>query len=326
MRRNSWLAMVLLGACTGELSDDRSVGGGVVDEAHEVRYLDESAFEGGTARIVASRPFAAVGFAIDVPEGTTVEVRTLTDAAVDDGGEFVPLEPEWLEEGHQSATLRLDQPAAVVELRTSEPASFARIELSVDGELLGDLDEMDEQGHADGEVIYHTVGGMWRPSARTLRIGNEQYMPYRGATGCWSGRRLRAGARELADFLVTHFDGARSYQGYSCRRIAGSSSYSVHSTGRAIDLFIPVDGGRADNGFGDPVAAWLVEHAEYVGISYIIWDRASWGAHRARGTKHRSYGGVHPHHDHLHIELSAAAANRDTAWFREGKPHHGAGN
>ena len=125
--------------------------------------------------------------------------------------------------------------------------------------------------------------------------------------------------------LRASFPGATSYGGYNCRKIGGSNSWSVHSTGRAIDLFIRTSGGQADNDLGDPVANWLIEHAEYLGISFLVYDRGSWGAHRPAGTKHRYYSGVHPHHDHIHIEVTEAAAQRATQWFRDGRPGPGGG-
>lgn len=90
---------------------------------------------------------------------------------------------------------------------------------------------------------------------------------------------------------------------------------SVHATGRALDIHIPLDRGRADNGLGDPIANWLIEHAEQIGIQFIIWDQWTWMADRTPGAKGRVYGGAHPHHDHLHIELSPEGAAMQTPWF-----------
>jgi hypothetical protein len=92
----------------------------------------------------------------------------------------------------------------------------------------------------------------------------------------------------------------------------------VHSEGRAIDLYVPTDGtgdDSASNDLGDPIANWLAENAEYIGMSYVIWDQASWGAHRD-GDKHQSYGGSHPHNDHLHIEVTWDGDGRDNLAVR----------
>lgn len=50
---------------------------------------------------------------------------------------------------------------------------------------------------------------------------------------------------------------------------------SVHAIGRAIDLMVPMEAGDANNGLGDPVANWLVENAEFIGIQRVIWDITS---------------------------------------------------
>ena len=105
---------------------------------------------------------------------------------------------------------------------------------------------------------------------------------------------------------------------YTCRRNSNPAStayLSVHSIGRASDLMIPTIGGDADNTAGDAVANWLIENAEVIGIQYIIWDEWTWMAARTPGQKGRMYTGPNPHHDHLHVELSAAAGARTTDWF-----------
>jgi len=162
--------------------------------------------------------------------------------------------------------------------------------------------------------------GPWDIPADTLAIGDTQHVdytgagPWRGPSGC--GGSLLEGTAELRDWLGGAFPQITHIGGYSCRHINGdSSTMSVHATGRAMDIFIPLHGGEADNDLGDPVANWLIENAEEIGIQYIIWDRWTWGAHRSSGSKERSYGGAHPHHDHLHVELSTEAAATRTPWF-----------
>jgi hypothetical protein len=78
---------------------------------------------------------------------------------------------------------------------------------------------------------------------------------------------------------------------------------------------IPTHDGDADNDLGDPIGNYLIEHAEEIGIQYIIWDRWTWNGARPAGSKERMYGGAHPHHDHLHVEVSLEAADMNTAWF-----------
>lgn len=165
------------------------------------------------------------------------------------------------------------------------------------------------------------VAGAWKIPASTLAIGDSQYVSYDGA-GAWNNGAnctggLTAGGSALRNYLLANFPQISGIGGYACRRnTASTNKMSVHGTGRALDIFIPLDGGEADNGLGDPVGNWLIENAEEIGIQYIIWDRWTWGAHRPSGSKDRSYGGPHPHHDHLHVEISIEAGNRQTDFFQ----------
>ena len=179
--------------------------------------------------------------------------------------------------------------------------------------------EAPEEPQAIEQAAAHP--GRWLLPADVSAAGNAQYLAYESA-GAWNNGQsctgtFTDGARVLAEQLVA-FTGASSYGGYNCRRNTGSpSQLSVHGTGRAIDLFVPLSGGEADNDVGDPIANWLVENAERIGIQFIVWDRTSWGPHRSQ-PKDRYYSGPHPHHDHLHIELTSAGARMETPYFREG--------
>lgn len=162
--------------------------------------------------------------------------------------------------------------------------------------------------------------GPWDIPADVAAIGDTQHIDYTGAgpwvgtDGCGGG--LLTGTGRLRDWMATAFPQVTGIGGYSCRHINGDSTrMSVHATGRALDISIPLHSGEADNDLGDPVGNWLIEHAEEIGIQYIIWDRWTWNASRTAGSKERLYGGAHPHHDHLHIELSIEAGAATTPWF-----------
>lgn len=163
--------------------------------------------------------------------------------------------------------------------------------------------------------------GDWSLPADVQRIGNRQHLAY-DAAGPWDGGAhcgggLLRGTARFGDFLLEEFPALRSYGGYSCRQnTADASQMSVHGTGRALDLFVPMDDGRADNDAGDPVANWLVTHSEDVGVQYIIWDRTDWGAHRD-APKTSDYGGPNPHIDHIHMELTDEGAAQETPWFED---------
>lgn len=163
--------------------------------------------------------------------------------------------------------------------------------------------------------------GAWDLPLDVREAGDTQFVDYTGA-GAWTGTDsceggMTSGASTLREYLYTYFPQLTLVGGYACRHINGNASQtSVHATGRALDLHIPLAaGGAADNDLGDPIAHWLIRNAESMGIQYIIWDRSSWNASRPSGEKFRPYGGASPHTDHLHIELSLAAAAEETPWF-----------
>lgn len=186
-------------------------------------------------------------------------------------------------------------------------------------------------GDVDGGKAALSEPGPWVIPPETLAIGDTMQVEYTGA-GAWTGpdtgmcvdpttvdvcaNAVTPGAMILEDWLKRAFPQIDGIGGFCCRHIRGdSSTTSVHSTGRALDVHIPLHNGEADNDLGDPVGNYLIEHAEEIGIQYIIWDRWTWSGSRAAGEKSRMYNGAHDHHDHLHIELSVEASNAMTPWF-----------
>jgi hypothetical protein len=169
------------------------------------------------------------------------------------------------------------------------------------------------------------IPGRWALPASVHAVAQTQSVPYDGAPP-WNGGAncsgtFLGGTRIVGDYLKREFSGVSSYQGYSCRpNTANPSRLSIHGTGRAIDVFIPLSGGDADNTQGDQVANWLITHAERIGIQLVIWDRSVWQASLS-GEKLRAYGGPVPHIDHLHVELIIAASRQQTAWFHDGGPN-----
>ena len=163
------------------------------------------------------------------------------------------------------------------------------------------------------------VEGPWEPPAEVVAEAASYDItfvsagPWVGTSGC-SGT-FTEGGRVFKEWIQQHWPQVEHVGGYSCRPINGdSSTMSVHATGRAVDIHIPLDGGAADNGLGDPLANWLLKHADEIGIQSIIWDRWMWSP--SRDPRSRHYGGAHPHHDHLHVELTPAASRLETPWFQ----------
>lgn len=179
-------------------------------------------------------------------------------------------------------------------------------------------DEWQTQSHE----LAHAGG--WNPPAGivaladTFSIVNVQAGPWVGPSGC--GGQFLEGTRVFRDWIMDNWPQVESIGGYSCRAIANSSSMSVHATGRAVDIMIPTDPAQsrddsADNDLGDPLANYLLEHAEEFGIQSIIWDNKIWTSSRPPGERFRTYTNTHKHHDHLHVELNPEGAALQTPWF-----------
>ncbi len=168
------------------------------------------------------------------------------------------------------------------------------------------------------------IEGRWMPPAEVLAAGDLQgNIEYTGA-GPWLGEEscgdgLEPGSQAMGDYLQEYFPQISLIGGFSCRAINGDPTRaSVHSTGRALDIHIPLTAeGAADNELGDQIAHWLIRNAETIGIQLIIWDLSTWAPYRDVGERAQAYGGAHPHDDHLHIELTVEAAALGTPWFDE---------
>ncbi len=166
--------------------------------------------------------------------------------------------------------------------------------------------------------------GRWSPPAEILaaadsyNIRNVQGGPWVGESGC-SGT-FESGTRKVREWVLEYWPVVPRVYGYSCRRIGGTNRMSVHGTGRALDIVIPIDTSKptadsADNDKGDPLANYLLEHADEFGIQLLIWDRKIWSSAWPPGSRLRDYSGVSPHHDHIHMELNPAGAAENTPWF-----------
>ncbi len=166
------------------------------------------------------------------------------------------------------------------------------------------------------------IDGRWLAPTDVLAAGDLQdkieYIgagPWLGEASCGEG--LEPGSAGLGDYIEQYFPQVSLIGGFSCRAINGDPTQaSVHSTGRALDIHIPLTAeGGADNDLGDPIAHWLIRNAETIGIQLIIWDLSTWGPYRDPGERAKAYGGAHPHDDHLHVELTVEAAGLGTPWF-----------
>ncbi|WP_088279131.1 peptidoglycan-binding protein [Ideonella sp. A 288] len=149
--------------------------------------------------------------------------------------------------------------------------------------------------------------------AQTVRYDNPP--AWAGLPGNCTGT-FTDGAATLKAYLQANFAGISGIYGYDCRaNSATPSETSVHGTGRALDIMIPMVGGRANAAVGDPIANWLVTNASALGVQYVIWNRVRWSG--SRTPRVAPYTGPSPHTDHVHMELNEDGANRRTAWYRD---------
>jgi len=204
------------------------------------------------------------------------------------------------------------------ERRQDTPAALWRAAVLVAGLVLVGCSQPGERAGLRARVLALAEPGPWHIPPATLAIGDLQYVPYTGA-GPWPGQGCSGAvtpqAEALRDELLARFDQIDSVGDYACRHIYGDSArMSVHGVGRALDLHVATtDSGEADNDLGDPIANWLVENARAWQVQYLIWDGWQWNASRPPGAKDGAYGGAHPHHDHLHVEVAAAGSIVDPA-------------
>lgn len=124
---------------------------------------------------------------------------------------------------------------------------------------------------------------------------------WQGAQRCTAGPA--SGAVALRDWMRANYPMGWSGGIFNCRTVRGSQQPSIHGEGRALDWMLPVVNGRGHPAGHDAVQR-LGKHGKSLGIQTIIFDRTIWSGRSPNG---RPYTGVHPHFDHLHIELAKDA-------------------
>lgn len=128
---------------------------------------------------------------------------------------------------------------------------------------------------------------------------------YEYARKCTGG--AKPGAVALMSWINKNYPKSKNWGIYSCRIIPGSNSLSLHGEGRALDVGYALVDGKA-NPDGYRLFNHLKAHAVELGIQGIIWDRK---ISTNRGDNRPYSGGpdvTTAHVNHLHIELTNAAA------------------
>lgn len=121
---------------------------------------------------------------------------------------------------------------------------------------------------------------------------------YAGAKSCTGGPTV--GCRNLTAHALTR--GFTNLGIYNCRTVRGGSTTSLHGEGRASDL-----GCKVGNTFSWAYADFLRLYSKELGVQCVIHNRKIWSS--SGGTAWRNYSGVAAHYDHIHAELTWAAAN-----------------
>ena len=123
---------------------------------------------------------------------------------------------------------------------------------------------------------------------------------------CTSGPQ--PGARALLAYWLEQFEPLATSMGiFNCRTIRGSTSLSIHACGRAVDMGVPVS--VAGHNVAMEFLRRIGPHAKSLGVQLIIFSRTSGSARNPWPTVYR---GVHPHEDHIHVELNVAASRELT--------------
>jgi hypothetical protein len=152
--------------------------------------------------------------------------------------------------------------------------------------------------------------------------------PYRTdpTRGCAKGPQ--PGAVALRSWLESRFIG-QSWGIFNCRKVAGSSRWSLHAEGRALDWKLDAYD-KAQRQAGDRIVALLLRKdkngnpdalARRMGLQEVIWRCRVWSS--ARGGPRPYAPCANPnvdktiaHRDHIHIGLSWAGARKRTTFWR----------
>lgn len=124
---------------------------------------------------------------------------------------------------------------------------------------------------------------------------------WEAAERCTTG--AAPGARLLLAWCLAEYPVAWSGGIFNCRTVRGTQVRSIHGEGRALDVMLPTPNGRAHPD-GYDLLRRLGANGRRLGLQAIIFDRVIYSARSPEG---RPYTGVHPHVDHLHIELTRQA-------------------
>ena len=181
-------------------------------------------------------------------------------------------------------------------------------------------DVLENEALFDGEIISSL--GRWQIPDSVMEISNPYQIEYDNVPSPGSPElcpgQLLPGASALKQFLESEHTTSLTVSGYNCESSSQGNRFTMHSTGRALDLYLNVEEGPSRDEFGDSIANWMIVNAQDIGIQEVIWNRTIWNASRPTSPvnlRQRPYIVLDPHRNHIHIDLNNAAASMDTPFF-----------
>ena len=147
----------------------------------------------------------------------------------------------------------------------------------------------------------------WIPPRSVFDAGQTARVPNKQGDIVVAGevvqKHISPAMEALYRWVLAHFAGltAGGLARASSRNHQVGQRRDVHEEGRAADFM------ARERSAGEPLANWLVAHAEELGVQLVIWYRTEWSSSTI-GPKWEDYHGPSEHTDHVHMELSVPAA------------------
>lgn len=149
---------------------------------------------------------------------------------------------------------------------------------------------------ATGDVWEIENENGWRMRVRKTSEGVDRIVPP------WASTYLRSTNPRINAVAAAAYafdEGVDCLGSKVCKRIAGSTSWSQHAYGNAIDLAFRVPPPTGfDMARQDRLATFLVAHADELAIEHVIHRDRAW----TRGSGWSSYGGIY--HTHVHVDCT----------------------
>lgn len=205
--------------------------------------------------------------------------------------------------GNERAALLADAGVILEELEAQRAAHAAEVEaaetaLAAAEEAADDLEEQLEELRAEVAAGPGSDGGAVAPESYGSAGGEGCTEDDPTTSGCLTPRTLHM----YNETIEAGFD-----RYVSCYRSGGGGE---HPKGRACDWaafssgFENSDASGDDKAYGDRLAAWYVNHADTLGVEYVIWYRQFWSP--SSGWRSYSGAGGDPasdHTNHVHVSM-----------------------